>query len=112
MNWKVGQKIKFAAEKKRFTIRACDERYAVCTYPLNMIRRVRGAYEHEKTVMYTIVDLVEKRRGPENLVFGFGAESDDDCQEMLKRLNGKTRDRERSEVSHRRDRPLDIISIE
>lgn len=102
--WRVGNKIKFRKEKLRYTIQACDERFLICTKPLNMIRKVHGGYEHEKTVLYTIVDFKEMRRGPENLVFGMGAETREDCEEMLARLNEEYP----SEVSYRHDVPLDI----
>ena len=83
---KKGDKIKFEEEKQRYTIRAMSDRYAICTKPMNAL----------KTVLYTIVDFKEKIRGPENLVFGFGAETDKQCEEMLERLEkGET------EISHR-----------
>jgi hypothetical protein len=104
---KVGDKIKFINEKKRYTVRACDERYAVCTYPLNMIRRVRGGYKHEKTVMYCVIDFKKNIRGTENLIFGMGAESDEDCTDMLARFN----EEDGSEISHRNFRELDIESV-
>ena len=72
-----------------------------------MIRRIGGGkYEHSKTVIYTIVDFKENRRGPENLIFGMGAETREDCKEMLERLNEKENP---SEVSYRHDVPLDIV---
>lgn len=39
-----------------------------------------------KTVIYTIVDLVEKIRGTEGLIFCMGFESDQDCKDALERL--------------------------
>jgi hypothetical protein len=107
--YSVGDKIKFRGEKQRFTVQARDDRFLICTKPLNMIRRVRGGYKHTKTVIYTIVDFKENRRGPENLVFGFGAETREQCGEMLARLNEPFG--ERSEVSYRHDVPLDIESL-
>lgn len=99
----VGTKIKFRNEKKRYTVRASNICFLVCTYPINIIKRRGGKkYEHEKTVMYTIVDFKEGVRGTENLVFGFGAETNRECNEMLTRLTeGET------EVSHRNRVPLD-----
>jgi|SRR5579872_3324131 len=108
MKWKVGQKVKFFNEKKRYTIQACDERYAVCTYPINIIKKRHGGkYEHEKTVMYTVIDLKKNLRGTENLVFGGGAEDKQDCEEMLARFNEEYG----SEISHRNNRELDIECI-
>ncbi len=92
----VGAKIKFEGEKQRYTVRASNTAYAVCTKPFNA----------RKTVLYTIVDLVRGVRGPENLIFGLGAETDEQCADMLKRItDGDT------EVSYRHDLPLDIEYI-
>ncbi len=55
------------------------------------------------TVLYTIVDLKEKVRGTENLIFGMGAETDLQCSQMLDRL-----DRGETHVSHRNRIPLKI----
>lgn len=90
---KIDDKIKFKEEKQRYTIRALNERYAICTKPFNL----------KKTVLYTIVDFVEKVRGTENLVFGMGAETEKQCEEMLVRIEtGKT------EISYRNRVPLDL----
>ena len=83
---KKGSKITFAEEKRPYVVRALGERYAVCTKPFNL----------KHTVLYTIIDIDEKIRGTENLIFGMGAETDEDCDEMLQRLeSGQT------EISHR-----------
>lgn len=88
-----GDKVKFSAERQRYTVRAANERFAVCTKPFN----ARG------TVIYTIIDFAQKIRGTENLVFGMGAETDRQCEEMLQRLaTGKT------VVSHRNRVALEI----
>ena len=42
---KVGDKIRFAEEKKPYTIRACDDRFLVCTKPYNF---------RPKTMLYII----------------------------------------------------------
>lgn len=94
----VGSKVKFHKEKQRYTVQASDERFAICTKPMNAL----------KTVLYTIIDFKENRRGPENLVFGFGAETKEQCEEMLERLNKKQNP---SEVSYRHDCELDIEDI-
>lgn len=86
-----GSKIRFAEEKQRYTVRAAGPRFAVCTKPFNLRR----------TVLYTVVYIDEGIRGTENLVFGLGAETDEQCQGMLERLeSGET------EVSHRNRVPL------
>lgn len=90
-----GTRIKFFNEKQSYVVRCNSERYTICTKPFNA----------RKTVLYTIIDWKEQRRGPENLVFGMGAETDEQCLEMLVRLlDGRDG---RSEVSYRRDAPLD-----
>ena len=83
---RVGAKIRFFGEKRPYTIRAANRRFAVCTKPFNL----------KRTVLYTVIDIEQGVRGTENLVFGFGAETDQQCEEMLARLAaGET------EVSHR-----------
>lgn len=96
----VGSKIKFESEKQRYTVQASDERYAVCNKPMNAL----------KTVLYTIVDFKNNIRGTENLVFGMGAETREECEEMLARLNLPFGEGP-SEVSHRNYRELDIEKI-
>lgn len=93
----VGSKIKFLKEKQRYTVRASNRFYSVCTKPFNA----------QKTVMYTIIDWRNKVRGPENLIFGAGAETDEQCEDMLKRLtNGE------SDVSSRNYCELDVEKID
>lgn len=90
----VCNRIKFAEEKRPYTIQAMGKRYLVCTKPFNP----------KRTVLYTVVDLDEQIRGTENLVFGLGAETKEQCEEMLRRLeSGET------EVSHRNRIPLRIV---
>lgn len=98
----VGTRIWFAEEKKPYRVRARCERYLVCTKPFNP----------RKTVLYTVVDLEEGVRGTENLVFGFGAETDQQCEEMIKRLQGIDDMSIQTEVSHRNRVPLDVVRIE
>lgn len=94
--FKVGNKVHFEGERNAYTIRACDSRYLICTKPFNP----------RKTVLYTIVDLLEKVRGTENLVFCMGFETDEDCQEALQRLqSGET------EISYRNRVELKFKSI-
>lgn len=84
--FKIGDKIQFDGERNAYTVRACDSRFLICTKPFNL----------QRTVFYTIVDLQERIRGTENLVFGMGFETDEDCQEALQRIqSGET------EISHR-----------
>ncbi len=94
-----GDKLWLDDEKKPYKIRACDERYLICTKPFNP----------KRTVLYTIIDLKEEIRGTENLVFGMGFESDEDCIEALKRLNDTVNP---SEISRRNRVPLVIIRVD
>ena len=94
----VGDRIKFAEERLAYTVQACNFRYAICTKPFNPM----------KTVLYTILDLKQGIRGPENLIFGFGAETREDCVRMLCRLRD---DHDPTEVSHRHRIPLDIEKV-
>lgn len=88
-----GSRIWFEGESKPYRIRAIDNRYAVCTKPFNP----------RHTVLYTIVDFKQRIRGTENLVFGMGAGTDLQCEEMLKRIrSGDT------EISHRNRVVLEI----
>jgi hypothetical protein len=90
--YEVGDKLRFAEEQKPYRIRAIGERYAVCTKPFKC------------TVLYTIVDFQVGIRGTENLVFGMGAETDAQCEEMLARIEtGET------EISERNRVPLKIV---
>jgi hypothetical protein len=94
--YKVGQKIKFAEEKQAYIIKACNDKFLVCTKPFNL----------KRTVLYSIVDLDQNIRGTENLVFGLGAETEEECQEMLDRLaSGET------EVSYLYRIPLNIEKV-
>jgi len=87
-------KIKFAEEKQAYTIQAKNERFLVCTKPFNP----------RKTVLYTIVDLVKKIRGTENLIFCMGFETVELCEEALRRIvSGE------SKISKRNQIPLCII---
>lgn len=89
-----GTKIKFFNEKQAYTVQCNSERFTICTKPLNI----------HKTVLYTIIDWKEQRRGLEDLVFGMGAETKEQCLEMLVRLlDGRSG---RSQVSFRHDVPL------
>lgn len=92
-------KIYFAEEVMPYRVRAIGDRYVVCTKPFNP----------KRTVLYTVIDLVENVRGTENLVFGMGAETDLQCQEMCARLHGNSG--VKTEVSRRNRIPLSIRLI-
>lgn len=73
---KVGTKILFSGEKQSFRVICRNERYIICTKPFNL----------KKTVIYTIIDIERGARGTENLIFCFGFETPDLCNEALERL--------------------------
>lgn len=93
---KVGDRIKFVEEKQKYTVRAIGERYAICTKPFNL----------KKTVLYTIIDFEKNIRGTESLIFCMGAETDEQCIEMLHRLETGV-----SEISFRNRISLRIEKI-
>jgi hypothetical protein len=95
----VGDKVKFYGERTRYTVQAADERFAVCNRPCNL----------RKAVNYTMIDFEKKVRGPEDLIFGMGAETREKCEEMLCRLNDA---KNPSAVSRRNFLPLDIVVID
>lgn len=93
MKVKVGDKVKIPNERRRYTVDARDDRFIICTKWLNL----------QHTVLYFIVDLKERRRGPDNMVFCSGYETILQCEERLRELQeGKI------EVSRRRGIDLDI----
>ncbi len=77
-NFNLGDKIYFEGEKRPYKVRAYNKRYVVCTKPHNPMN----------TVLYTIIDLEENIRGPENLLFGEGFETNQQCWNAIHRLHG------------------------
>ena len=97
MEYKVGDKIKFAEEKSPYTIRACDNRYLICTKP----------YNPKRTVLYTIVDLQEGIRGANFFIFNiYDYVFTSECRLCLRDLiSGQC------EISHRNRIKLNIEKI-
>lgn len=91
-----GSYVRFREERIGYHVRASNSKFAVCTKPFSVMG----------TVLYTVIDYMNGVRGRENLVFGMGAETDDDCARMLERLS--TGD---SEVSFRYRIPLNIMEV-
>lgn len=89
----VGATVKFSAEKQKYTIQASNRFYSVCNKPFNA----------KKTFIYTVIDWTNRIRGTENLVFGMGAETKEDCEQMLARLTNAD-----SDISRRNFCELDI----
>lgn len=80
MRAEVGDKIYVPTDKKPYRVRCRDDRYIICTKPMNLYH----------TVLYFIIDLKEKWRAPDDRVFCEGYETDEQCAERLKELkNGK-----------------------
>ena len=93
MRVEIGDKVYIPDQKRPFRVRARDDRYIICTKPFNL----------QHTVIYFIVDLIDKWRAPDNMIFCSGYETDEDCNERLKELqSGKIG------LSWRRGIPLDI----
>ena len=93
MRVEVGDKVYIPNQKKPYRVRARDDRYIICTKPFNP----------QHTVFYFIIDLVDKRRAPDNMIFCSGYETDEDCNERLEELQSGE-----IELSWRRGIPLDI----
>lgn len=92
----VGTKIWLGKQTKPFTVKASNRFFSICTKP----------YNPQKTVLYTIIDWHHQVNSTENLVFGFGAETTEECEEMLQRLtDGK------SNLSHRKIVKLNIVKF-
>lgn len=93
MRVKVGDEILVPNEKKPYRVRARDDRYIICTKPFNLYH----------TVLYFIIDVKDKWRAPDNMIFCSGYETDEQCRKRLKELQDGT-----IELSMRRGMPLDI----
>lgn len=92
----VGSRIWFEGESKPYKVRARSERFIICTKPFNP----------KKTVLYTVIDLSENVRGPDNIILGLGYETDEQISKRLDELvSGEI------EVSHRRRVELDVSMV-
>lgn len=94
----VGDKVKFAEERLRYTVRAvsADGRWVILTKPFNPRR----------TVLYTIIDWDSGVRGPDDMVFGWGYEDDDQVMSNMAALEAGG-----MKVSVRYDCELDIEEV-
>ena len=99
INLTPGDRIKFQSERQRYTVRAVssDGRWVICTKPFNL----------RHTVLYTIIDFDSGVRGPDNLVFSFGYESEKDIVDGMGWLESGDMG-----VSVRYDVYLDIESVD
>lgn len=92
---RAGARIKFAGEARaRWLVRARSERFIIATQV--MFGRPR----------YTIIDLAEQRRGPDDRVFSQDYITDEDIAARLHAL-----DQQEVAVSRRRDLPLAIEAV-
>lgn len=74
MKYSKGDKVQFAEEKTKYTVRACNDRYLICT----------RSYNPKKTVIYCIVDLVDDIRSTNDYVFNpYDYVLDVDCEKSL-----------------------------
>jgi len=95
-------KIYFAGERIGYTIKACNERYLICTKP----------YNPKRTVLYTIVDLKEEIRGTNNLVFNmYDYAKQSDIDQCLKDLISGESDFDGLKITRRNRVPLQIVKI-
>jgi hypothetical protein len=74
-----------------------DGRWVICTKPFNL----------RHTVLYTIIDFDSGVRGPDNLVFSFGYESEEDIVDAMGCLESGD-----MEISVRYEVYLDIESVD
>jgi hypothetical protein len=95
-----GDKIWVEPYKRPFTVQVANERYAICTRP---------AFG---SGIYFIADFEERVRGTENLIFGLGAETVEQCEDMLNRLTNGMHDGFKTEISHRNRVELVVKKIE
>lgn len=94
----VGNRIQFDDDRYWYTVQAVGTRYVVVNRPYHA-----GTLHGQTTTVYAILDFVKMRRGPENLVFDFGAETRNQCHEMMCRLEAGD-----TEISYRNNIPLRI----
>ncbi|MBO6550989.1 MAG: hypothetical protein JJ964_15415 [Rhizobiales bacterium] len=103
---KIGDKVKFEAEKQRYTLQAFNQRFFILTKPFNA----------QKTYLYTIVDLEREVRGRCNLVLGLphDCNSPEDAEVCLKWLEGHEDEHgyNEMEVSYRNNMPLTDQELE
>ena len=91
-----GTRIWFVEEKMPYTVQSSNVAFCVLTKPF--------AAQH--TVMSCVIDWEIGIRGPENRLFGMGAETQEQCEQMLQRITVGD-----SEVSSRCSIPIDIRKV-
>lgn len=95
----VGDKVYFSDQKRPFTVRACNDHFAICTKPLNI----------HKTCLYTIIDWKKGLRNRNNMVFNpYDYMVQEDINKCLRDL---TDPEHVCEISHRGAVKLDIVKV-
>jgi hypothetical protein len=92
----VGTRIRFEGDRMPYTVQARDERFLICTRP----------FAPQRTVLYTVVDLEQGVRGPDDRIFGQGYETRAECRDRLHDLR-----RGNAAVSRRRGVPLRVAEV-
>ena len=74
----LGSKVQFSESKRWWKVRAVSDNghFVILTSPFNL----------QKTVIYTIIDNERGVRGPDNMIFSSGYESDNDVAERMREL--------------------------
>ena len=88
---KPGDPVYVHNEVRPYRVKCRDDRYIICTKP----------YNPKRTVMYFIIDTKLRLRGPDNMVFCSGYETQEQCEGRLRELQSG-----RIEVSRRNSVPL------
>ena len=104
----VGSKVRFWNDPIEFTVRSRDSRYIVLTgtreWDYGDDPEHAECPVEENDFQYCIVDLVEKRRGPHNMIFNlYDFETDAGCDECLSDLQSDS-----IAVSHRTSRSVPL----
>lgn len=103
---RVGDRVHFVEDRLAFTVQARDERFVVATR--------RTPFRGDDCPTYTIVDLEQGVRGPDNAVFGRGYVTREDCEARLRELRDPNHYGEGCgplEVSRRNAIPLVVAKV-
>lgn len=99
----LGEKIRFAEDRKPYTVKAISERFAILTRPVK--------HKGEKTVLYTIVDIEEMIRGPNDWVLNpYDYKTDEGIAECMTHLNKAEGEEMKAHLSRRHSIPLVLAS--
>nr|WP_156736353.1 hypothetical protein [Mycobacterium sp. E3298] len=97
---KVGDKVFFRTDKRPYTVKACNESFAICTKPFNI----------QKTCLYTIIDWRKGKRNRNNMIFNpYDYTKQEDIDQCLRELSDPEHV---CEISHRGAVDMDIVRVE